>query len=176
MQHGSRNYRYTNKITIRDNFQVVFHVGIDAQHLVNYDHRKVNKLVKYEILTHFQFNISLLLKIERKQGGRKWEQIMSKNREGSLQIWILDRYGCKPDKPHTLINIKIIIVLLRWVGGGKVGLSSCVYTADRSPINNNSDTDKGQIIISLSSSDDDSIACLSKKLRLTVSHQPTRYY
>ena len=60
------NYSYKNKITIRDNFQVVFHVGIDAQHLVNYDHRKVNKLVKHEILTHFQFNITLLLKIGRK--------------------------------------------------------------------------------------------------------------
>ena len=84
----------TIAVEIRELFGIIFnsnlHVGINAQHLVNYDYRKVNKLVKHEILPHFQFNINLLLKI----GSRKREQIMSKNREGSLQIWIFDKYGC----------------------------------------------------------------------------------
>ena len=47
-------------------FKLDFYVGIGAQYLVNYDHRKINKHVKHEILIHSQFNINLLLKIERK--------------------------------------------------------------------------------------------------------------
>ena len=42
------------------------YVRIGAQHLVNYDRTKGNKLVKHELLIHFQFNIDLLLKIGRK--------------------------------------------------------------------------------------------------------------
>ena len=36
------------------------------RYLGNYDHIKVSKLVKHEILIHYQFNIYLLLQIGRK--------------------------------------------------------------------------------------------------------------
>ena len=40
-----------------------FHGGTSVQYLVNYDLIKINKLVKHEILIHFEFNINLLLKM-----------------------------------------------------------------------------------------------------------------
>ena len=60
----------TIAMKIRELFGIIFkldsYVEIGAQYLVNYDHIKVSKLVKHEILIHFQFNIYLLLKIGRK--------------------------------------------------------------------------------------------------------------
>ena len=67
MQHGSKNYIVIKiKVLFGIIYKEDFYVGIDAQYLVNYDHRKVNKHVKHEILIHFQFIINLLLKIGRK--------------------------------------------------------------------------------------------------------------